>query len=95
MRSEALKGGRRSVAAPTRATLQPVKDDRFSLEDSRFVRTTWVWRSFLMLSMVGIGIAIIFAGNGKSLLAVLWVVISLGWFAFAMGLWRKHTKLDG
>jgi hypothetical protein len=71
-----------------------VKDDKdFSLEDSRFVRSVWVWRTFLLLSMVGLGVAIILLGNGKTTDAILWLVIAGGWFAFAMGLWRKHNRL--
>jgi hypothetical protein len=72
-----------------------VKDDKdFSLEDSRFVRSVWVWRAFLLLSLVGVGVAIIFATNGKTTDAILWLVIAGGWFLFAMGLWHKHNKLD-
>ena len=49
------------------------------------VRSPWVWRAFFVLSLVALGVGIIFAGNGKTSLAILWVVIAVGWFAFAMG----------
>jgi hypothetical protein len=95
MRSEALRGGAATKRRRPRATLQPVTEkDNFSLDDSRFVRSAWVWRLFFLLSLVALGAAFIFIGNGKTLDAVLWVIIAAGWFAFAMGLWRKHTKLD-
>jgi hypothetical protein len=94
MPSKALGDGAAPTRRQPRATLAPVKDDnRFSLEESRFVRSAWVWRAFLLLSLMAIGVAIIFAGNGKTLDAVLWVVIAVGWGAFAIGLWRKHTLL--
>jgi hypothetical protein len=95
MRSEAVRGGAAATRRRPRATLQPVKDDsRFSLEESRFVRSAWVWRLFLMLSLVAIGAAIIFAGNGLTMDAILWGVIAVGWMAFAVGLWRKHAQFD-
>jgi len=94
MPSKALGGGAAATRRLPRATLPKVKDDQFSLEDSRFVRSVWVWRSFLMLSMVALGTAIIFAGNGLTTDAILWVVIAVGWGAFAIGLWRKHAQLD-
>jgi hypothetical protein len=95
MRSDAQRGGAAATRRRPRATLQPVKDDNgFSLDDSLLVRSSWVWRSFLLLALVAFGAAIIFAGNGLTVDAVLWVVIGLGWLAFSMGLWRRHTKLD-
>lgn len=95
MPSKAVGGGTAATRRHPPATLRPVKDDdRFSLEDSRFVRTVWVWRAFFLLSLVAVGVAIIFFGNHESLDGILWLVIAAGWFAFAMGLWRKHAQLD-
>jgi hypothetical protein len=94
MRSEALGGGGATLRRHPRASLEAVKDDRFSLDDSRFVRSVWVWRAFLLLAVLAVGVAIIFAGNGLAVDAVLWLVIAAGWFAFAMGLWHRHNKLD-
>lgn len=94
MRSEALGGGAAKSGRHPRATLRTVKDDdHFSLEDSRLVRSVWIWRAFFVLSLVAVGVAIIFFGNGKTVPAILWLVIAAGWFAFAMGLWRKHSDL--
>jgi hypothetical protein len=78
---------------PAKAVEQPTEPDRFSLDDSRLVRSRMVWRVFVFLSLVALGAGIIFAGNGHAVDAVLWIVIAVGWFGFAMGLWRKHTKL--
>ena len=89
---KAAKGG---VAGTRRhpPAVSPVTNGRFSMDDSKFVRSVWVWRTFLGLAMVALGVAIIFAGNGKGTIAILWVVIAVGWAAFAMGLWRRHMKL--
>jgi hypothetical protein len=78
---------------PVKAVEERKEPDRFSLDDSRLVRSRLVWRAFLFLSLVALGAGIIFAGNGRGVDAVLWFVIAAGWFAFSMGLWRKHTKL--
>jgi hypothetical protein len=46
----------------------------------------------LLLSLIAVGVAIIMDGNHHSGLAVAWLVIAVGWFGFAMFLWRKHTR---
>jgi hypothetical protein len=69
-------------------------DDRYSVQDSRSVRSVWVWRGFLFMSLVAVGVVIIFATNGKTTLAVLWGVIAAGWFGISMWLWRQHNKLN-
>ena len=82
----------RDTAARSRATLRAMKEDRYSVEDSRSVRSPWVWRAFLMMSLLAVGIAIILAGNGNTTFAALWGVIAVGWFAISMWLWRQHTR---
>lgn len=69
-------------------------EDRYSVQDSRSVRSVWVWRGFLLMSLVAIGIVVIFATNGRTGLAAAWGVIAAGWFAIAMWLWHQHNKLD-
>jgi hypothetical protein len=89
---------------PTRSRLAPVPDapvpdapvpnDRWSVEDSRSVRSVWIWRGFLLMSLIAVGIVVIFASNGKTTLAALWGVIAAGWFGISMFLWKKHSELD-
>ncbi len=103
MPSNTLRGGAAATRRRSPATVKPVKPakepkgpkepDRFSLDDSRLVRSKMIWRAFFVLSLIALGAGIIFAGNGRGVDAILWVVIAVGWFAFAMGLWRKHNKL--
>jgi hypothetical protein len=69
-----------------------VKEDRYSVQDSRSVRSVWVWRAFLLMSLVALGVVIILAGNGKTGFAIAWGVIAAGWFATAMWLWRQHSR---
>lgn len=54
----------------------------------------WVWRGFLLMSLIAIGIVIIAATNGKTGFAAAWGVIAAGWFSIAMWLWYQHNKLD-
>jgi hypothetical protein len=70
-----------------------VKEDRYSVQDSRSVRSVWVWRGFLIMSLVALGVVIILAGNGKTGFAIAWAVIAAGWFATAMWLWRQHARM--
>jgi hypothetical protein len=71
-----------------------MKEDRWDPSESVTVRSGWVWRGFVVLSLLAIGVVIIMAANGKSTLAVLWIVIAAGWFAVGMWLWRQHKRLD-
>jgi hypothetical protein len=77
-----------------RSRLAPVPDDRWSVDESRSVKTVWVWRAFFLMSLVAVGIAIILATNGKTTYAALWGVIAAGWFGISMFLWKKHTDMD-
>ena len=94
MRSETLGRGAAATRRQPRTTLGPVKEDRYSVQDSRSVRSVWVWRGFLMMSLVALGVVIILAGNGKTGYAIAWGVIAAGWFAVAMWLWRQHTRMN-
>ena len=98
--TKVVKGGavatRRRPPTATIPAVKPAanKGERYSVQESRAVRTPWVWRGFLMLSMLAVGIAIILDGNGKTDLAIAWVVIACGWFATSMWLWRQHRRYD-
>lgn len=63
------------------------------MRESRSVRSVWVWRGFLMLSLVAVGVAIILGADGYTGLAVAWGVIAAGWFGIAMWLWRQHHQV--
>ncbi len=69
----------------------PAQPEKWEVEESRSVRSGWIWRGFLMLAMLAVGVAIIMAGNHHPTLAILWGVIAIGWFGFSMWLWRKHA----
>lgn len=83
-----------AVTRPRRArSLRLVpSDDRYDVTSSRSVQTPWVWRGFLLMSLVAVGITIVLAGNGDGTFAVLWGVVAAGWFAISMWLWRMHTQ---
>jgi hypothetical protein len=67
----------------------------FRLPDgSRSVQSVWVWRGFLVMSLVGLGLCISLFSTGDTTFAFLWVVITLGWFATSMYLWRQHVQWD-
>ena len=69
-----------------------MSSEKWDVQESRSVRTPWIWRGFLMLALFGIGVAIILEGNHHGTFALLWLVISAGWFATSMWLWRQHSR---
>ena len=68
------------------------RTEKWEVRDSRSVRSPWVWRAFLMMTLLGIGVAIIMGANHHGTLAALWVVIAAGWFGISMWLWRMHRS---
>ena len=87
------KGAPAPAPSPRREALRKaMSDEKWEVRESRSVRTPWVWRGFFMLTLFGIGVAIILAGNHHGTFALLWLVISAGWFATSMWLWRQHTR---
>lgn len=77
-----------------RSSLAAVPNDRFEVNQSRSVRSVWVWRGFLLMSLMAVGIAVVLAGNGATTYAVLWGVIAAGWFVISMWLWRMHSVME-
>jgi len=79
-----------SVAGTPRAPLP-----RLRLPDgSRSVQSPWVWRGFLFMSLIALGLCLTLALNGHLLYAGAWAFITAGWFAIAMWLWRQHLTQD-
>jgi len=71
------------------------KPSGFRLPDgSRSVSSPWVWRAFFFMSLIAFGLVINFALGGLMLYAAAWLVITLGWFAISMWLWRRHVRED-
>ena len=77
-----------------RSSLLSVADDRWEINESRSVRSVWVWRGFLLMSLVAVGITLILAGNGATGFAIMWGVIAAGWFGISMWLWRMHSVME-
>jgi hypothetical protein len=63
-------------------------------DGSRSVQSVWVWRGFLFMSFIALGLCLIFAAAGLLFYAVAWAVITAGWFATSMWLWRQHVRWD-
>jgi hypothetical protein len=73
----------------------PAKTPRVRLPDgSRSVRSPWVWRGFLFMSLIALGFAITFAAGKQYFFAGAWGFITAGWFGISMWLWRKNVLLD-
>lgn len=71
---------------------RPEAKPRFQLPDgSRSAQSPWVWRAFLFLSLVAFGLALSFLSEGRTGLAVAWLVITIGWFAISMWIWRRNV----
>ena len=68
---------------------------RLQLPDvSRSVKSPRVWRGFLFMSFIAFGLCLSFFLGGLVVYAAAWAVITAGWFAVAMWLWRKHVHAD-
>jgi len=66
---------------------------RFRLPDgSRSVQSPWVWRGFLFMSLIALGLGITLVTGRQLLYAAAWAVIAIGWLAIAMWLWRQHLR---
>jgi len=79
----------------SRSTVAAAPATRFRLPDgSRSVESPWVWRGFLFLAFIALGLCLTFVMGGQSMFAVAWAVITAGWFATSMWLWRKHVRAD-
>jgi hypothetical protein len=79
------------------ATITPpsAKTPRFRLPDgSRSTQSPWVWRGFFFMSLIALGLCIAFATAGQYFFAGAWGVITAGWFAISMWLWRRNVLFD-
>jgi len=85
-----------SKPRPTSTKAKRPEGERFfRLPDgSRSVRSPWVWRGFLFMSLVALGLFLGFVSGGHTFMAVAWGFITVGWFSIAMWLWRKHVRDD-
>ena len=63
-------------------------------DGSRSVQSPWVWRGFLLMSLVAGGLFITFVSADKTFLAASWGAITAGWFAISMWLWRRHVNFE-
>ena len=59
-----------------------------------FFVSRWGWRTLAVLSMVALGLCITFFGDGHSGYGVVWAIITLGWGALTLMLWRRHLAED-
>lgn len=93
MQSKVMSRKPSGRATPSKAALRKaMSNEKWDVSESRSVRTGWIWRGFLVLSMFAVGIAITMQAYHHGSLAVLWLVIAAGWFAVSMWLWRKHSQ---
>jgi hypothetical protein len=71
------------------------KSRRVSLPDgSRSVQSPFVWRLFVFMSLIGLGLCITLAAAGRTTFAAAWAIIAAGWFTVGMVLWRRHVRDD-
>lgn len=81
---------------PPRSATRPVPARaRVRLPDgSRSVQSPWVWRGFLFMSLIALGLCLTLALRGHLLYAGAWAFVTAGWFGVAMWLWRKQLAQD-
>jgi hypothetical protein len=63
-------------------------------DGTRSTQSPWVWRGFLFISLIAFGLCLNFAVGHQAFYAIAWGIITLGWFATSMWLWRRHTVFD-
>jgi hypothetical protein len=63
-------------------------------DGSRSVQSPWVWRGLFFVSLIALGVCLALFSAGQTAYAGAWAVITVGWFAISMWLWRKHTRYD-
>jgi hypothetical protein len=61
-------------------------------DGTRSAQSPWVWRAFLFLSFIAFGLFLVLAMGGRAFYAVCWAVITVGWFATSMWLWRQNIR---
>ena len=90
------KGGVRRDSTPKVAAPKDTAPDdgRWDVRQSRSVQSVWIWRGFLMMSLIAAGIAIALGSNGATGYAIGWGVIAAGWFGISMYLWRIHSVME-
>jgi hypothetical protein len=89
-------GKRRGSLSQTARAPKPSEPAKpaWDVSESRSVKSGWIWRGFLMLALFALGITIVLFGLGHryQTFAILWAIITVGWFGISMWLWRKHTQ---
>jgi hypothetical protein len=87
----------RARTAPARTAPPPaaaVPRARFGpSDDSRSVRSPWVWRGFAAMALVALGLLLTFALDGRTGFAVAWAVIFVAWGGVAALLFRRHVRI--
>ena len=63
-------------------------------DGSRSAASPWVWRGFLFLAFIALGLSLVLFAGGRTLFGAAWAVITIGWFSVSMWLWRQHLQLD-
>ena len=81
------------MARPTTTGPAAPRSTRYRLPDgSRSAQSVWVWRGFLLLALIALGLCLTLAIDGRTGFAAAWAVIAAGWFAISMVLWRRHLR---
>jgi hypothetical protein len=63
-------------------------------DGSRSVQSPWVWRGFVFMSLIALGLCLTLGLRGRLLYAGAWAFVTAGWFGIAMWLWRKQLAED-
>jgi hypothetical protein len=63
-------------------------------DGSRSVQSPWVWRGFLFMSLIALGLCLSLFSARQTPYGIAWALVTAGWFAISMWLWRKHVKDD-
>jgi hypothetical protein len=58
------------------------------------IMSPWGWRILAVFAMVAFGLCLTFFLDGKTVFAILWLVVTLSWSGFSVKVWRDHLAWD-
>ncbi len=95
--SQGRTGAKKRGKTPSRARkpapvrIPQTEGSRFRLPDgSRSVASPWVWRGFVLMAFIALGICLSLFLSANTTFGALWAIITVGWLGIGMWLWRQH-----
>ena len=89
-RGAAAAGTSSSVASTSDHADNPVEMPPLGMA----VASSWGWRIMAVFSLVALGLVVTFFFDGKTVFAILWIVVTAAWAFFTYQLRLRHLAWD-